>query len=61
MNAKLTLFSMMLVLTLVVAGFALASNRSAAIEERPEIQRSVLPREWVWQKKAVTFDDIYRR
>jgi hypothetical protein len=72
MSAKRSLSWVILVVTLIVTGFAVASNRRGAKLERErsqlerselvrEIQVRQLPREWVWKKKAITFDDMYRR
>jgi hypothetical protein len=63
MNAKRTLISTIVVLTLVAAGFAIASKGESvkASPEGSELQQTQLPREWVWKKKEVTFDHMYRR
>jgi hypothetical protein len=62
MNAKWSLFTLVLVLCLVVAGFAVASSRGVKKSgEDVELTTPELPREWVWKKKAVTFDDMVRK
>ncbi len=49
---------MVLVFAVVFTGFAMAKGR--ATEPRSTLAPE-LPREWVWQKKPVRFDDMYRR
>ncbi len=64
MNARRSLFSVVLVVCLIIAGFALAASKSSRIaEERENTGWSAreLPHDWVWRKKAVTFDDMYMK
>jgi hypothetical protein len=61
MTAKQTLFSTILILTVVAAGFALAAKGYETEPKGDQLQQQKLPREWVWKKKEVKFDDMYRR
>lgn len=38
-----------------------AQTLSTPGEQRLEAKRAKLPRSWVWQKKAIKFDDMYAR
>ena len=60
MHLRRDLFTLVISAVLIGTTLALAARRPNA-EQAPQPSARELPREWVWQKKAVTFDDIYRR
>ena len=47
----------------LMLGVALVESASATLEKRPASvtkNQKPLPREWVWKKKTVNFDSMYR-
>ena len=62
MNSNTTLTTLIAAAALTAVAVAMPVNAKAeAPQAKPQASQNELPSDWVWQKKAVNFDGMYRR